>query len=107
MTARIAIDLNVRIGADLTYSGFEDITGAAAEDLPRGTPVEVHEAESGACGPAVVAGRDFARKLIYVKVEWRQMRPASMLEPVTFSGDGEDVARRVAMRPVDEAEDVR
>lgn len=32
-------------------------------------------------------------------------RPASMLQPVTFSGDGEDEARRVPMRAVDEAED--
>jgi hypothetical protein len=71
---RIAIDLNVRIGADLTYSGFDDITGAVADDLPQGTSVQVHEPESGACGPAVVAWRDFGRRLIYVHVEWGQLR---------------------------------
>ena len=29
-------------------------------------------------------------------------RPASMLQPVTFGGDGDDEARRVTMRPVSE-----
>jgi hypothetical protein len=72
--ARIAIDPNVRIGADLTYSGFEDISGAAADDIPRGTAVEVYEAESGACGPGVIAGRDFARRLVYVRVDWASLR---------------------------------
>jgi hypothetical protein len=32
-------------------------------------------------------------------------RPASMLQPVTFAGDGIDSVRRVRFRPVDEAED--
>ena len=34
------------------------------------------------------------------------VRPASMLEPVTFADDDESGLRRVPMRPVDEAEDV-
>jgi hypothetical protein len=34
-------------------------------------------------------------------------RPASMLQPFTFSGDENDPARRVRMIPVDEAEDER
>jgi hypothetical protein len=64
-------------------------------------------------GPVQVTGldRDGARwnyAVLDVKsMEWEpgDSRPASMLEPVTFSGDGDDVARRVPMRAVDEAED--
>jgi hypothetical protein len=73
--ARIRIDLNVRIGARLTYAGFEDINGAEPEALPRRTAVEVYEAGSGAHGPAVVAGRDFERRLIYLTVQWDTLRP--------------------------------
>jgi hypothetical protein len=72
---RICIDLNVRIGANLTYSGFEDIDGADPRDLPRGTAVEVYEAESGVHGPATVAARDYGRRLIYLSVEWPALCP--------------------------------
>ena len=72
--ARIEIDPNVRIGKNLTYAGFEDITGARPSDLPRGTEVAVFESESGLHGTAEVAGRDIWRHLIYLKVDWRSLR---------------------------------
>lgn len=68
---RIAIDLNVRVRGNLTYSGFEDIDG----DLPLpGMDVEVYEPESGMVGVGRVADLDEEHRLVYLQVDWAGLR---------------------------------
>lgn len=69
MTARIEIDLNVRVRGGLTYAGFEDASGAVAA----GDHVRVYERESGLEGPGEVVEVDAATKLIYLRVEWSEL----------------------------------
>jgi hypothetical protein len=63
----IAIDLNVRIGRDGTYSGFEDADGP----LVVGEPVTVIEPESGISGQGRVTHLDADRRLVFLTVDWR------------------------------------
>ena len=64
---KIEIDLNVRVKGNLTYAGFENVTGA----LPAvGTRVKVYESESELSGYATVASLDHKRKIIYLDVDW-------------------------------------
>jgi len=71
MTTRIAIDLNVRVRGGLSYAGYEDASGPVAP----GDSVRVYERESGLEGPAQVVEIDSSTKLIYLRVEWAQLRP--------------------------------
>jgi hypothetical protein len=73
VTVRVEIDLNVRIGRDLTYSGYEDIEGIDPAGLTRHTAVEAYERESGLHGPATVAGVDRERRLVYLSIDWSQL----------------------------------
>lgn len=71
MTARIAIDLNVRVGDGETYAGFEDVEGELpgfADEI-----VEVYERESGVHGKAAVSRIDAERRLIYLRVRWSSL----------------------------------
>lgn len=67
---RIAIDLNVRVRGDLTYSGFEDIEGT----LPADGLVEVYEPESGVRGRGRVVDVDDQAELVYLEVDWPGLR---------------------------------
>jgi hypothetical protein len=70
MTARVAVDLNVRVRGNQTYAGFEDVdVGLAPGDL-----VEVYEAESGFAGQARITDVDNARRLVYLTVDWGELR---------------------------------
>lgn len=70
MTARVAIDLNVRVRGNQTYAGLEDADG----DLAPGDDVEVYEPETGLAGPARVIEVDNERHLVYLAVDWGQLR---------------------------------
>jgi hypothetical protein len=70
VTTRVAIDPNVRVRGNQTYAGFEDVTGP----LALGTNVEVYEPETGLAGPAEVVEVDAERRLVYLAVEWAQLR---------------------------------
>lgn len=63
---RVEIDVNVRLGRDRTYVGFEDVYGLAVH------PGEVVEVFSGEwiTGSAVVDEVDYAAGLIYLRLEW-------------------------------------
>lgn len=79
---RVGIDLNVRIGRDLTYTGFGDIAGGwTAAMLPRFSTVDAFESESGVHGPAMVAGRDFDRRILYLIIDWTRLREGDAGEP--------------------------
>ncbi len=69
MTARVAIDLNVRVRGDQTYAGLEDVQGTVVV----GGHVEVYEPESGLTGPAEVTEVDRERRLVYLAVDWRKL----------------------------------
>ncbi len=79
---RIAIDLNVRVRGNLTYSGFEDIDG----EIPLDGIVEVHEPESGVVGTGRVVEQDVDKRLVYLEVNWADLRPAP--RPVLVPGGG-------------------
>jgi len=70
MTAQVMIDLNVRVRGTQTFVGFEDVTGA----ISVGHLVEVVEPESDVRGPAVVTEIDVDRRLVYLAVEWANLR---------------------------------
>jgi hypothetical protein len=70
MIARVAIDPNVRVRGNQTYAGFEDIQGTVVA----GSHVEVYEPESGLTGPAEVTDVDHERRLVYLAVDWGQLR---------------------------------
>ena len=71
--ARIAIDPNVRVRGNGTYSGFEDVTGPIAV----GDEVEVYEAESNLVGLGHVTEIDGARELVYLSVDWSSLTDES------------------------------
>jgi hypothetical protein len=76
VTARVAIDLNVRVRGNLTYAGFEDVDGGFWPD----DEVEVYERETGLVGTARVTEVDNKRQLVYLAVDWaglREPRPVS------------------------------
>jgi hypothetical protein len=70
MTARVGIDLNVRLRGGLTYAGFED----SSAPLAVGEHVRVYERESGLEGPGEVVEVDEATRLVYLKVAWAELR---------------------------------
>lgn len=72
---RIAIDLNVRVRGNLTYSGFEDIEGERPDE---GAPVRVHEPESGLVGTGRVIEVDKENELIYLEVDWASLGPQTL-----------------------------
>jgi len=74
MTARIAIDLNVRVRGNQTYAGLEDVQG----DIAAGSTVEVYEPESGLAGPAEVVEVDLEKQLVYLAVDWHALRQPSV-----------------------------
>lgn len=75
MAARVTIDPNVRVRGNQTYAGLEDVQGIVAV----GSHVEVYEPEAGLIGPAEVTDIDHERQLVYLAVDWEQLReqPAS------------------------------
>lgn len=75
MAARVAIDPNVRVRGNQTYAGLEDVDGAVAV----GSHVEVYEPETGLIGPAEVTDIDHEHRLVYLAVDWEQLR----IQPVS------------------------
>jgi len=69
---RIEIDLNVRVGADLTYSGFDEVDGDPAL-LRVGDTVEVFEPECRAFGTGEITEIDSAKELIFIRVPWKSL----------------------------------
>jgi len=69
MTARIAIDPNVRVRGNETYAGLEDVEG----DIAAGSRVVVYEPESGLVGPAEVTEIDTDKRLVYLAVDWQAL----------------------------------
>ena len=80
-TARIAIDLNIRVRGNGTYAGFEDVTGPIAV----GDQVEVFETESSLVGRGRVTEIDGERELVYLSVDWSSLTDDSVLERVKSS----------------------
>lgn len=72
---RIAIDLNVRVPGHRTYTGFEDVDGAAGRWPPVAVRehVTVFERECLLEGDAVVDEVDLDRRLVFLKVDWASM----------------------------------
>jgi hypothetical protein len=93
MTARIAIDPNVRVRDNETYAGLEDVDG----DITCGSRVVVYEPESGLVGPAEVTEIDTDKQLVYLAVDWQALaRPeAEQVPPWTAT------PRQYAYRGVD------
>jgi hypothetical protein len=77
LTARVAIDPNVRVRGNQTYAGLEDVEGTVAV----GSHVEVYEPESGLTGPAEVTEVDHERRLIYLAVDWGKLREGAPAAP--------------------------
>lgn len=77
MTARVAIDLNVRVRGNETYAGFEDVDGGLAP----GDLVEVYERETGLRGSARVTKVDNQRQLVFLAVDWPSLREHRPTEP--------------------------
>ena len=69
---RIEIDLNVRVGPDLTYSGFDEVDGDPAA-LKVGDPVEVFEPECRAFGSGEITEIDLVKELIFIRVSWKSL----------------------------------
>lgn len=67
-TARIAIDLNVRVRGNGTYSGFEHVKPGGIVTV--GREVEVYENETGAVGRGRVTDVDVNRRLVFLDVDW-------------------------------------
>jgi hypothetical protein len=82
VTVRIAIDLNVRVRENQTYSGFENVRvpGASADDpvdtrdIKPGTAVIAFEEESGIIADATVTAVDEEARLVYLAVDWGSFR---------------------------------
>lgn len=70
---RIAIDLNVRVRGNLTYSGLDDVEGS----LPRNGLVQVYEPESGLVGRGRVVEVDEDTQLVYLQVDWNSLHEVS------------------------------
>ena len=69
---RIAIDPNVRVRGDLTFSGFEEIEGEIDDaKLTAGVEVTVVEPETGAQGYGRISEVSWERRLVYLEVEWK------------------------------------
>ena len=68
---RIIIDLNVRLTANLTFAGYEDIIGPVPQV---GDAVEAWEQEGNICAPAVVVVTKPEIGLIYLAVAWREFQ---------------------------------
>ena len=77
MTARVAIDLNVRVRGNQTYAGFEDVEGGLAP----GDDVEVYEPETGLVGPGRVTDVGNKRQLVYLAVDWAALHEPSAASP--------------------------
>ncbi len=69
LPARVSIDPNVRVRGNQTFTGFDD-----CDRIPAiGEPVTVYEDEAGIEGPAVCAGLDEAKRLVYLDVDWANL----------------------------------
>lgn len=77
MTTRIAIDLNVRVRGNGTFSGFENVDGP----LPQaGDHVTVYETETELTGNGRVTEVDATRRLIFLRVDWSSLHERSSAE---------------------------
>lgn len=70
-TARVAIDLNIRVRGNQTYAGYEDVEGVVMS----GSLVEVWEPESEIAGVGIVTSVDARTRLVYLAVDWTSMKP--------------------------------
>jgi hypothetical protein len=70
MTVRIAVDLNVRVRGNQTYSSLDDADGPVAV----GDMLTVFEAETGITANAQVTDVDQERQLVYLAVDWSSFR---------------------------------
>jgi len=77
-TVRVLIDPNVRLPGGRTRAGLEDADGP----IVTGQTVEVWEAESGVRGPGRVSWIDEGKRLVYLSVDWAQLR-AEDTEPTS------------------------
>jgi len=66
---KVAIDPNVRVRGNDTYTGFEDVTGPIAV----GEVVDVYEPESGVAGEGRVTEIDGNKELVYLSVDWSSL----------------------------------
>lgn len=70
MTVRIAIDLNVRVRGNQTYSALEDADGPVAA----GDKVLAVEPESGIIADATVTDVSGQFGFVYLEVDWLSFR---------------------------------
>ncbi|MGV9710872.1 hypothetical protein ACWDTI_09430 [Gordonia sp. NPDC003424] len=78
MTTQVAIDPNVRVAGNETFSGFEDIRGPRPAE---GDRVIVTVEETDVVGFATVTRVDDSDQLIYLAVNWSELAPAERLSP--------------------------
>lgn len=69
---RVEIDPNVRVHGNLGRAGLEDADGP----LTVGQDVTVYEPESGLTGPGRVVRIDTDKQLVFLAVQWSELRPA-------------------------------
>lgn len=70
MTVRIAVDLNVRVRGNQTYSALDDADGPVAV----GDKVLAVEVESGTAADAVVTDVSYEFGFAYLEVDWGSFR---------------------------------
>jgi len=66
----VCIDLNVRTHGNQTFTDLRDVEGP----IVVGQDVEVYESESGIYGPGRVTRIDRRKGLVYLAVEWAELR---------------------------------
>jgi hypothetical protein len=70
MTVRIAVDLNVRVRGNQTYTSLDDADGPVAP----GDKVLAVEPETGIMADATVADVFEEHRLVYLDVDWHSFR---------------------------------
>jgi len=83
VTTRVSIDPNVRVRANGTYAGLEDVSGPLAV----GDAVEVYELEANIVGSGRVTEIDLEKQLVYLSVDWASLREAEPREGVDSGTD--------------------
>jgi tetratricopeptide (TPR) repeat protein len=93
-TTRIVIDPNIRVRENETYAGIDDVVGP----VEIGDEVEVVEPESGLRGPARVVDIDTEHRLVYLAVDWAELKSDSV-PLVTPTIDLRRTGAEVALTP--------
>jgi hypothetical protein len=96
MRPMVEIDPNVRVRGNGTYAGLEDVIGP----IKVGGEVTVRESEAGVLGVGRVTQIDTERQLVYLSVDWSDLRLATAEELAKATGDAEWLAAEAVVAPV-------